>query len=1061
MRSFQSIRKFFGNRKPNRRPQSRRWPLQLEALEDRLVPTVVFQPTFGSEALDASSQDHALQSPTVYLLFWGSYWQTTQGQSDETALNEKIKILLGSPYLTGLIQYGGDGKAFLGSSTPFTDSITSIPTVPEGPSMTPTEAVLPSDINTFIANTINHSGGVVPEPTDLFIPQSDRFNNTMYVVITEPGVPFIDTDRNGNPVLNPDGTDKLAPVGRSFNQLGSYTDPVTGFSGNFHYIYLSLGGSTSTGADLVGGTATFSHELAEGSSYADDGTGVVVDPSPFAPADIASTGNQICDMEPEAYRGNLDGLIVAPYFSKDGNFIVPDGNSQQVLLNAAVNAWTVSGGKSSFNGHYDLTINGDQLGANTNDTLTLSVIGLGASIGLNGEGFFLDQQAVTIDVINVNLGGGNDQVNINDLNGQNLTINQGPGNDTVNVGGTFDNLDTVQGTVNINGGSNDTLIVNDQNGPQGGIWELGGSSISRVGAAQINYTPLDTNVVLDGSTAGGNLFVLSEVAENLDELPGTTVSILPAQTSLTVDGGGIGSSLVLNDQNNPNASSWSVTGNSVTRSYVQTVGPLHEVVSFSVTYSNVANLTLNGGKGNTTFTLSPTTQDLNELPGTITSPLGLASSLTVNGGAASNTLILDDQNNDNNSSWSVAGTSLTRSYGRTIFHHTEIISFTVNYSNVDTLALHAGNGNDTFTLSPITQDLDELPITRFGSSAPHTSLTVVGGTGSNSLVVDDQNNPDSSTWTVTNTSVTRSHNRQLGSTVQLVTDVIHYSNIFDLTLNGGSGGNSFLISSTPAKGQVNVDGGTGSNGLTTNNGRHTFTINGQNAGTYANVVFQNIASLTGGTGLDIFKFVPGGQLDGTIDGGGAPAGQGDWLDYSALTTPVTVKLANGTATGTATGAAGGIKNIQNVIGSAGNDTLTGSALGNILIGGAGTNVISGGSGRSLLIGGTGSSTIVGGANDDILIAGTTTFDANEIALMSILQEWQRTDKNYAQRIAELRSGGGFNGQNKLILGTTVLDNDGVSKLTGGPGLDWFFADLGGGVTDTITDLNNGGTEQVN
>src|SRR5262249_26799344 len=109
--------------------------------------------------------------------------------------------------------------------------------------------------------------------------------------------------------------------------------------------------------------------------------------------------------------------------------------------------------------------------------------------------------------------------------------------------------------------------------------------------------------------------------------------------------------------------------------------------------------------------------------------------------------------------------------------------------------------------------------------------------------------------------------------------------------------------------------------------------------------------------------------------------------------------------------------------------------------------------------GKGKATLVGGAADDILVAGTTTFDNNTTALMSILQEWQRTDKDYAQRIADLRSGGGFNGSNKLILGSTVLDSDGASTLSGGASLDWFFADLTGGVKDTITDLNNG--EQVN
>lgn len=140
----------------------------------------------------------------------------------------------------------------------------------------------------------------------------------------------------------------------------------------------------------------------------------------------------------------------------------------------------------------------------------------------------------------------------------------------------------------------------------------------------------------------------------------------------------------------------------------------------------------------------------------------------------------------------------------------------------------------------------------------------------------------------------------------------------------------------------------------------------------------------------------------------------------------------------------------------------GNALGNILIGGSATNVITGGSGRSLLIGGTGSATIKGGPADDLLIAGTTSFDSNHAAPMSILAEWQRTDKTYAQRIADLKHGGGLNGTTKLIWGTTVHDDDGADTLTGGPGLDWFFANLGpGGVLDHITDRNNGGPEQVN
>jgi Ca2+-binding RTX toxin-like protein len=209
--------------------------------------------------------------------------------------------------------------------------------------------------------------------------------------------------------------------------------------------------------------------------------------------------------------------------------------------------------------------------------------------------------------------------------------------------------------------------------------------------------------------------------------------------------------------------------------------------------------------------------------------------------------------------------------------------------------------------------------------------------------------------------------------------------------------------------------------------------------------------LLGGTGVDTFQLQAGASLSGKINGAG-----GDWLDYSSRTTAVTVNL----ATGTATSVAGGVTHIQNVLGSTGNNKLAGDATGNILIGGAGANQIVGGSGRSLLIGGNGASTIVGGAADDILIAGNTTFD--QAALMSILKEWQRTDAlgTYALRLQHLETGvGGLNPPSvKLVPGATVLDTDQhATHLTGGNGLDWFFAKPG---DDVVTDQNHGGAETV-
>jgi Ca2+-binding RTX toxin-like protein len=153
-----------------------------------------------------------------------------------------------------------------------------------------------------------------------------------------------------------------------------------------------------------------------------------------------------------------------------------------------------------------------------------------------------------------------------------------------------------------------------------------------------------------------------------------------------------------------------------------------------------------------------------------------------------------------------------------------------------------------------------------------------------------------------------------------------------------------------------------------------------------------------------------------------------------------------------------------VHGCNGGNTLTGNALGNILIGGTGADTITGGSGRSLLIGDQGADQITGGSGGsasggDILVGGTTIWDsdtnAHFQALISILAEWQ-SGNSYASRVSHLRLGGGLNGSNKLIWGTTVKDDGVANVLTAAtsassPAVDWFFT----GAFDTAVNTESG------
>src|SRR5262249_12841105 len=59
--------------------------------------------------------------------------------------------------------------------------------------------------------------------------------------------------------------------------------------------------------------------------------------------------------------------------------------------------------------------------------------------------------------------------------------------------------------------------------------------------------------------------------------------------------------------------------------------------------------------------------------------------------------------------------------------------------------------------------------------------------------------------------------------------------------------------------------------------------------------------------------------------------------------------------------------IENAIGGAGNDTITGNDADNVLFGGAGNDTLSGGKGNDTLVGAAGNDTLTGGAGNDTFL----------------------------------------------------------------------------------------------
>lgn len=136
-----------------------------------------------------------------------------------------------------------------------------------------------------------------------------------------------------------------------------------------------------------------------------------------------------------------------------------------------------------------------------------------------------------------------------------------------------------------------------------------------------------------------------------------------------------------------------------------------------------------------------------------------------------------------------------------------------------------------------------------------------------------------------------------------------------------------------------------------------------NAGAGNDVVYTggSSAKVFGGAGND--RFISGAAGD-ILDGGDGV----DEIDYAAYASAVDITLVSAAMTGT--GAGGDqLINIENIIGTAYSDTLTGNGEANEIRGGAGNDVINGGAGNDKLYGDDGNDIINGGFGADAIWGG--------------------------------------------------------------------------------------------
>ena len=504
----------------------------------------------------------------------------------------------------------------------------------------------------------------------------------------------------------------------------------------------------------------------------------------------------------------------------------------------------------------------------------------------------------------------------------------------------------------VDGGAGTNFLTIDASQP-GQIIDITGSQVGVDGAAtgyadiqvlSINATSGSDLIGIDPSGAGFPSAVNLATSGMADTI---TVVLAPsATTAINVNAGSLSSdTLVIQGASTPDP--------------VLVTDSLVQFDSMQVTFTNIENLTVNGAAGNDSITLTgpivPGTLTVNAGTGDVTVNVGsfalgsggtaggIASQLILNGGPGNDVLNIDDSGDTVATDVQLTSTALA-GLGSIIQYSgfaTVNVSFGSAVSNLviastdsgatnvfagsgpatetilstgGQLTLATGDGNDTVNVQAIGAPAvitlgagnDTVNV---GTQAPGlgsvvsgigSELTVIGGSGTGNLFIDDSSDTAPSTGTLTNSTIAG-----LG-----MAGGITYQGIAGLTITLGSGGNTFAVLSNDTQ-VTTILGGEGNN---------TFTI-AATAGAAASA--SGPLFLSTGNGTDsVTIFSTTGPVIVT-------AGNGDdTVNVQSIGAPATITLGSGTDTVTVGslapvtgGVAGGISALLTVNGGAGMDTL--------------------------------------------------------------------------------------------------------------------------------------------
>jgi Ca2+-binding RTX toxin-like protein len=722
---------------------------------------------------------------------------------------------------------------------------------------------------------------------------------------------LLETADGNDSLYGMSGNDSLVSgAGEDFLDGGAGNDSMSGGADNDTYFVDAAGDvifeNLNEGTDLVQSSVTYSltanvENLMLTGNAAINGTGNTLN--------NVLTGNAVDNRL--AGGGGNDTLIGAngndTLEGAAGNDSMTGGNGSDTASYAnataavTVNLALTSAQNTVGAGIDTLTTIENLIGSSYNDTLT----GDGAANNVAG-GLGNDRLAGAAGNDTLDGGVGND------------TLDGGDGNDSMSGGDGSDTLYGGAGSdILLGAAGNDSLIFGLGNDTiYGGD---GDDIIDDVAATQyVGTNFIDAGAGNDSVWAGGGDDSVLGGAGN-DSLTGDAGND-------TLDGGVGSDSLVGVDGNDTYIVD--AAGDVVFENLNEGIDLVQSSVTYSLT-ANVENLTLTGsavinGTGNTLSNILTGNSGANRLSGgggndTI---IGGAGNDTLEGAAGNDSLVGSDGVDTasyNNATAAVSVNLALTSAQNTVGAGTDTLATIENLigsAYKDTLVgdgaannFAGGLGNDSLTGAAGNDTLD--------GGAGNDSMS--GGVNDDTYVVD-------SAFDIVNEIANEG--------ADLVQSSMTYTlsaNVENLTLTGSAA--------------INGNGNTLSNILTGNSAANAISGAGGND------------TIIGGGGND--------TLEGAAGNDSLTGGDGiDTASYNAASAAVIVNLTLTDAQSTIGAGTDTLTSIENLIGSAYNDTLTGDANANTMTGGAGTDGLTGGAGNDTLDGGAGNDVLTGGDGTD-------------------------------------------------------------------------------------------------